>query len=110
MDTPSLPECPIDVHTKDDKESEMAPKQKIVDKAIDLEHFQQQISTLPTNKAIQVPAGLLMALLTSVVDLKKSVIGLQNETTTLQYDLESLQSYNKMTFTRFPRLPLEIRI
>lgn len=123
MSTMPSPSGCVDSHKKDVEELAMVTKQSTVDKAFDLEHFQQQISTLPSDQAIQVPAGVLCSMINSMVNLKQQVIDLKSQVTnfdsqvkTLQtshsltsHDIASLQSYNSMTFVYFPRLPTEIK-
>lgn len=86
--------------------------------------FQQQISRLDQGQAVQIPAGVLTSLLTSIVnygsqltmlttDLNKTkeIIGRdRQEIHHLRRDLAVFHKRDGVKFSWFPRLPTEIRL
>jgi len=78
--------------------------------AIDLQVFKQQLSTLSAHQAIQIPAGILHTLLTSVSNLRQSLAALSNDNRAIRRGVGAPQSYNNTMFVRSLLVPLKIRM
>lgn len=110
-------------HLKSQLEQCEKDKQLLTDGLIDVKSLAVEVILgketidLPPNAVLQIPAGILTSLLTSVVDLKmrlhtceRDIKTLRAEKSTLQRDVGMLQSLGGITFVKFPRLPTEIRM